>query len=88
MHSHLTRSSKTNFVSSRLNNKYGHKSQAYEGSKLWTDLASNFKYQSNLKRYEINSYNVFMCIRTCVDLLSCTFFFNRRIFNAASNNTF
>ena len=37
VHSHSTRSSKTNFFLPRFNNKYGHKSLAYQGSKLWTD---------------------------------------------------
>ena len=53
VHNHSTRTSKTNFFLPRFNNKYGHKSLAYQGSKLWTDLLINLKEQSHLGRFQV-----------------------------------
>ena len=52
VHSHSTRSSKTNFFLPRFNNKYGLQSLSYQGSKLWTELPINLKDQSHLVRFQ------------------------------------
>ena len=55
---HNYHTSETNFFLPRINNKYGHKSLAYQGSNLWTELPLCLKNQSHFGKFhdELKSY--------------------------------
>ena len=57
IHSHSTRSSKTNFFLHRFKSSNGQKLLAYQGSKLWTDLPIKLKDQSHLGKFQVELKN-------------------------------
>ena len=52
IHRYNTRSSATNFFLPVFNNKNGHKSLAYQGSKLWTELTLCLNNLSHFGRFQ------------------------------------
>ena len=53
VHNHLTTSSKTNFFLLRYLSDYGHKSLAYQGSRLWNEIPNDLKNQSHLEKFQV-----------------------------------
>ena len=57
---HLTRSSKSNFFWLRFHSDYGHKSLAYQDSRLWNEILNDLKDQSHLGKFQVKLKDILL----------------------------
>ena len=60
VYNHLTKSSKTNFFLPRFHSDYGHKSLAYQGSRLCNKIPNDLKDHSHHGKFHVKLKDILL----------------------------